>query len=165
LSTCGSLTYEEATAESGGYSQSQNSSVIYGSIIAGYFITNGLSIEPELGFTFVKDADPGLSFITSLCYTNFNSGNTVATYVKVGLGISNCITYPNLNLHNRINTDGNVIILNGGLGLKSLISKDVYFRTELNFRHFDLTTKSNYGTKVDSKDLLISLVFGISVIL
>jgi hypothetical protein len=142
-------------------------------IIPAYFITEGLSIEPEINLLIQKEEDKesqtASSFLANLSYTFNIPDKNFAPFIRIGYGISNSLQFPTtLGDLMKISEDFDVTILNAGAGLKVLLSPSVIFRTEINYRRHSYNRESsNGGYNFSSENTLSSItgIFGFSILL
>ena len=102
----------------------------------GYFITQGLEIEPEIFYSNYKDDDAGWIISGNIAY-NIPTGddNNLLPFCLVGYGYSNTILFlPNIAWSG--DEDDNWTVLNAGGGLKILIPYPVSLRLEYRFQKF-----------------------------
>jgi opacity protein-like surface antigen len=155
----------------GNYSDENSDSKFYLqlSAIPAFYIADGLSIEPEINFLFSGSVDPSLSFLASLSYTFRIKNERFAPFIRAGYGISNSLQFPiQSGFLARVSESLDVTIINAGAGLKFLITDNLSFRTELNYRRFNQSESGgSYGyTYEESYSLTsVSLLFGFSVLL
>ncbi len=124
----GNLTTSTSSSSSGAYSPYSNeksSSMFYVQlgVIPAYFVSDGLSIEPEVNVLFqsqegVKNK-PSLSFLANLAY-NFNlPQKNFSPFIRIGYGISNSLQIPVVvGGLARVSDDLDVSVLNAGVGFK-----------------------------------------------
>ena len=128
----GNLTTSTSSSSSGAYgssSDSKSSSMFYVQlgVIPAYFVSDGLSIEPEVNVLFQSqegvESKPSLSFLANVAY-NFNLPQKhFAPFIRIGYGISNSLQIPVvIGGLARVSDDLDVKILNAGVGLKFLIT-------------------------------------------
>lgn len=174
----GNLTSTRSSSSSGAYgsySDDKSTSLFYIQlgVIPAYFVTDGLSIEPEINVLIQSqegvDNKPSLSFLANLAYNFSIPEKKFAPFIRVGYGISNSIPYPSvIGELVRVSDDLKVGVINAGAGLKFLISEHLLFRTEINFRRFAYKVENNYSyyeSSYDYKLTSISGIFGFSVLL
>ena len=132
----GNLTTTRSSSSSGMYgssSDSKSSSMFYVQlgVIPAYFVTDGLSIEPEINVLIQSqedvDSKPSLSFLANLSYTFNLPEKKFAPFIRIGYGISNSLQIPAvIGGLGRVSEDLDVSILNAGVGFKFLnFSKSV----------------------------------------
>jgi hypothetical protein len=159
-----------STSESKSNSSNQSSDSHYFllSLMPGFYIINGLSIEPEIGITAVKYYDPGFTIIGNLSYTSLLQQTNAAIFIRAGYGLSNSSSIPGINLNSRIRDEMDIGVFNAGIGLKSLIGTKAYIRTEINIRSFSWSksrTSSYYDDSYKRSVLYLSIILGLGVIL
>lgn len=173
----GNLTSTRSSSSSGMYgssSDSKSSSMFYVQlgVIPAYFLTDGLSIEPEINVLIQSqegvDSKPSLSFLANLSYTFNLPEKKFAPFIRIGYGISNSIQIPAvIGGLGRVSDELEVNILNAGAGFKFLISRNLLIRTELNFRRCSYGSESSgsfYSMSYDYSITSISGIFGFSVL-
>ena len=132
-------------------------------IATGFYIINGLSIEPELDINFCSEG-LSLSVLGNLCYTFYIPQKNIYPYVKLGYGVSN----------DPKNTDDlfrniDFKTINAGAGVKFMYFPGMAFITEINYRNlsgsytFYQGTPDSYTT--ESTSSIISVLVGISILL
>lgn len=165
-----------STISSTGYYSSEKSTSLFYillGVIPAYFFTDGLSFEPEINLLIQNqegtDNKPALSFLGNLSYT-FNIPNKkFAPFIRAGYGISNSVQIPAvIGGLGRVSDKLNVSVLNTAVGFKVLVSKNVLFRTEINFRRYAYKYNSSsmyYQYSNDYTVTSISGIFGFSILL
>lgn len=142
-------------------------------IIPAYFVTEGLSIEPEINLLIQKEEDKesqtAASFLANLSYTFNIPDKNFAPFIRAGYGITNSLQFPTtMGDLMKISDDFDITILNAGVGLKVLLSPGVLFRTEFNYRRHSYSREhTESGFKFSSENTLNSFtgIFGFSVLL
>ncbi len=106
----------------------------------GYYIIDGLSIEPEVDFITIIGSDPSYTIIGNLCYTVFSSLENNYFYVKLGYGWGAAGNY-----YYEADNSGYRII-NSAIGFKARISSSFTYRLELNYRNMskEYSAKDEY---------------------
>jgi hypothetical protein len=177
LTLSGTAGYQRESA-SGDVSNSQNIGYAMLNLDAGYYIFNGLSLEPQIGFLVIENSYPSQSVLLNISYTKRISNSPFAVYLLGGYGISNSLSPPFLeSIPVRVDDKWDVHIINAGFGTKILIKDNVVFRMELNYRResFEYTVpvgmfifNGNVMTAAQTVDFVnsyIGLIFGFSIIL
>ncbi len=135
----------------------------------GYYIIDGLSIEPELGIN-LTDEGPSVTLIGNLCYTFYVPMKSILPYLKIGYGwgkYDNEYNYPDASFESN-----DYKIINGSVGLKFKYSSSLALRIEANYRNLraDYSIKNEYigysdlnQTKISND--IFSLSFGIYIII
>jgi len=101
----------------------------------GYYLVNGLSVEPQYGILAYEEGPPAHSLQLGLSYTGRIARSNLALFLRGGFGIANSPSYPifgNALLSAREKWD--VHILTVGAGLKYLVSDAALLKVELNYR-------------------------------
>ena len=168
LNFTGSLGSIESKTESssiyfsGSHSESQTYFQL--GIIPAYYVTEGLSIEPEISVLAIEKTEPSFLFLGNLAYTFKIESAHFFPFIRAGYGITNAFQFPvNGTLIQRISNSLDIGVLNLGAGMKMLLTESVLFRSEINYRKFSYSENSDYGNY--SYDLSsIALVFGFSVL-
>jgi Outer membrane protein beta-barrel domain len=101
----------------------------------GFFVVDGLSIEPELLWTAIEGDRPAIAVLGGLSYTFTIPESPVAPFILVGYGIGNGIPIAQ-RLIGRTSSDFDVSALNVGGGLKVFVSPNVAFRAEYRYQRY-----------------------------
>lgn len=136
------------------------------SVTPGFFIADGFSIEPEIGFLAVERLEPALAIIPNLSYTYLLPESRVALYARAGYGLTNSTSYFGALVKQSEKMD--IGILNVGAGTKYLITDGVIFRVEINYKRLSQEEDMNYvGYSNSVKRTLENtrVLFGLSVLL
>ncbi len=111
----------------------------------GFFVIDGLEIEPEILWGGASGIPPSYSFSGNLSYNVSIPNSRVVPFALAGYGIGNCI--PILQVTIGRNSDAfDVSVLNLGGGMKIFVSKQVAFRAEYRFQRYSQETSSGSGT-------------------
>jgi hypothetical protein len=114
----------------------------------GYYVIDGLVLEPEILWTANEDAPPSLSFTGNLAYHFVVPQSRMAPFVLAGYGRANGI--PSFQRLER-RTDGfDVSVLNIGAGMKFFVALRVALRIEYRFQRYGYETSSSGGVFVNS---------------
>jgi hypothetical protein len=110
------------------------------SLALGFFILDGLSIEPEIEYNFFSD-DATLSLIANVAYTFNIPRKKIYPFIKVGYGISGFTVY---RYYYYGGTNGlfeslDAKVINAGAGLKIVQSSSFAMRIELNYKNISYT--------------------------
>ena len=141
------------------------------SISIGFFILEGLSIEPELEYNFFQD-DASFSMIANISYTLHIPKKSIYPFFKVGYGKSGFTGYyygyyPENSEGLFESLDANVI--NTSAGLKIIQSSSFAMILELNCKYitFNQTVSTDYiePYEVDTKTSSLSIKIGGSFLL
>ncbi len=147
--------------------ESENYASFY--IVPGYYVVNGLSIEPELGLMAMEKSKPGQYVLMNLSYTYLIPDSKIGCFVRAGYGLANAFEYPFGNgIVVPASDKFNVGVLNLGAGAKFLISSNVLIRAEFNFKQHSWTYEYNstyYSYSADYKESTLGVVLGFSILL
>ena len=116
----------------------------------GYYVIDGLSIEPELFWTAIEDERPMFSLAANASYTFSTSDAKVAPFLLVGFGIGNGIPIFQ-RLIFRSSDVMDISVLNAGAGVKYFVTSDIGLRAEYRYQRYSgevesSTTTSNWHT-------------------
>ncbi|HEX9253322.1 MAG TPA: hypothetical protein VF870_13835 [Ignavibacteriaceae bacterium] len=164
-------TYESTSQNyyAGGSSDEQFYSEI--SLAIGFFILEGLSIEPELDYNFFQD-DATFSMIANISYTLHIPKKSIYPFFKVGYGKSGFRGYSYSPYPD--NSEGlfgslNANLINASAGLKIIQSSSFAMILELNYKYitFNQTVSTDYAEpyNVDTKTSALSIKIGGSFLL
>lgn len=156
------------TYESGFPSGSESNSSTYFnlSVLPGFFIAEGFSIEPEVSFLAVEKAKPAYSIIPNISYTYLLPGSRTAVYARTGYGLSNSYSLFGLLLRQSNKID--VGIFNVGAGIKYLVTDGATLRMELNYKSTNHEEETNYGGYNNSASTTVEsirILMGFSLLL
>ena len=160
-SNIGSISIQ--TIEPSNYEYTENGIYLNLGVSTGFYIINGLSIEPELDINSCSEGF-SLSILGNLCYTLSIPQKNIYPYVKLGYGLSND---PKNSEDLFENLDFKTI--NAGAGVKFMYFPGMVFRTEINYRTlngsntFYSDTPDAYTT--ESTTSIFSVLLGISILL
>jgi hypothetical protein len=148
------------------YENTEKGIYIHLGVSTGYYIINGLSIEPELNLN-LGFKGFGVSILGNLCYIFFLPQKNIYPYVKLGYGLSN-----NPENSNGLFESLNYKTLNAGAGLKLMYFPGTAFRMEINYRIFNGSYSNSYSDLYSSSSnayerttSVISISLGISLLL
>jgi len=132
-------------------------------IRAGYFVTNGLEIEPEFMETAVKNETPCFSLGGNAEYNFQMNSRSVIPFILAGYGVSNAIPFSNVMFYNQ-SGDLKIGHWNLGAGIKILVSKSVGLRIEYRHQQYNYD-EDQYGVSISSKLYYNKILFGMSLFL
>jgi hypothetical protein len=161
-SNIGSISLQ--TTGNPGYYNEYTESGIYLNIgvSTGFYIVNGLSIEPELDINSCLEGF-SVSLLGNLCYTFSLPQKNIYPYIKLGYGVSND---PENTGDLFKNLDYNT--LNVGAGVKFMYFSGITFTTELNYRNLKGSTtfypNQPYQYTTESTSYIISVLLGVSIL-
>ena len=131
----------------------------------GFFVVEGLELEPEALFMVASGSDPVYMLNGNISY-NFTHSWTTVPFVLAGYGIANTIPFFNVPLSKM---DFTVGVLNLGAGTKIFFSENVAVRVEYRYQNLKGENTRNYGglfTYTEKLDMRIHTIqFGFSVLL
>ena len=151
------------TIEPNNYNYTENGIYLNIGLSAGFYIINGLSIEPELD---INSSSEGffLSILGNLCYTLYIPQKNIYPYVKLGYGLSNDPKNSD-DLFNNIDYK----TINAGAGVKFIYYAGMAFILEINYRNLNGSYTSNpdtpYSYTTESTSSIFSVLLGISILL
>ena len=145
------------------YNYEENGIYLNIGIATGFYIINGLSIEPELDINLCSEG-LSLSVLGNLCYSFYIPQKNIYPYVKLGYGVSND---PKNTEDLFENLDFKTV--NAGAGVKFMYFPDMAFVAEINYRNLSGSTTFYQGTPdaytTESTSSIISVLVGISILL
>ncbi len=136
-------------------------------VSTGFYIINGLSIEPELDINSYSGGI-SVSILGNLCYTFYLPQNNIYPYVKLGYGLSSEIS-KNFSDSNDLFGSLDYNTINLSAGVKIMYFPGMTFKTEINYRNlsgsntFYQGTPDSYTTETTTS--IISVLLGISILL
>jgi hypothetical protein len=146
-------------------SSSGSSSAFLVSPRLGFFVVEGLELEPEALLMFASRSDPVYVINANVSY-NFISSKKGVPFLLIGYGRANTVPFFNVPL---MLTHFGVGVVNLGAGLKVYLSEDIALRIEYRFQKFyGQGETTSYGSfsfteKVDTRIHMVQ--FGLSVLL
>jgi opacity protein-like surface antigen len=151
----------------GSSSQSQSYTYIYLTTVVDYYLIDGLSLEPEIGFYAIQQNSPSQSILMNLSYTSRIPNSMIALFLRGGYGIGNAITVaPYGNSPWYTSDKWNVNLINAGAGVKILLNENVALRIEANYRRDSFTqSATTYSSSADFSYSDVALLFGFSILL
>ena len=126
-------------------------------VSTGYYIINGLAIEPEFDIN-LYNWEISASLLGNLCYTFYLPQKNIYPYLKLGYGLSSQPGSSNLFEFLDIKT------INAGVGIKLTYSSGMAFRLEINYRNL-AGSNTGYYSNYDTITSVISISFGASILL
>ena len=143
------------------YDQTVKDAYVPLGVSIGYYIINGLSIEPELSLLLSSDG-VSVSMLGNICYTFYISKKSIYPYIKLGYGLSE---NPNTSESLEFNT------INASVGIKLTYRSGMAFRIEINYRNSSGSSSYYYSNQSSSSSFtsetilnLISISFGASIL-
>jgi opacity protein-like surface antigen len=142
-----------------------------------YFITDGISVGPQIGLLAAEDEPPAQSVLMNLSYTKRLDDSRTALFIRCGYGKANTISLPFYGgvVPYRIDKDWLVNVYTVGAGVKFLVSDGAALKVEANYRNEGYSKEENYypmyppfqvqyGT-VEREYENITLQFGFSILM
>jgi opacity protein-like surface antigen len=144
--TAGSVSTK--TEYSGSYRSGSNSpeaqSYLMLYVRPGYYIFNGLSLEPEIPWMAIEDIEPALSVTGNISYTLHSPESRVAPFVLVGYGMGN--TIPDAQRAVVCTSDEfDVSVLNAGGGFKIFVGEATALRVEYRYQRCSKEESETFG--------------------
>jgi len=102
----------------------------------GYYVIDGLSIEPELYWTAIEDELPIFNIAANVSYTFRVAESGVSPFLLAGYGVGNGIPIFQ-RLIFRSSDEMDVSVLNVGGGVKFFVTTSVALRAEYRFQQFN----------------------------
>ncbi len=166
ISLMGSMgSYSVEQNSSGPYSYSHSDSYMYLSFatIYDYYLTTGLSFEPEVSMSWVERSKAVLYLLANVSYTQPVPGSNVAFFGRIGYGVANGVEVPMyLGALFKEMDNLKVGVFNAGMGTKVMVSKSALIRLELNYRSHDWKNDYGHGYGYDNTLKNIGLLTGFS---
>ena len=137
----------------------------------GFYVAEGLSIEPEFQFSYFFGESSGdliYSIIGNLSYTYLYPKSKSALFVRAGYGTANGVpVLPPNNMIYKDGSDKNSQILNLGIGSKSFLTDSILLRTEIGYTSYNYNYDKNvYGNfNYKKKYSFVKVVVGLSFLL
>jgi len=132
---------------------------------AGFFVLEGLELEPEIMLLLSSGPVPVYLISGNISY-NFISAGKGVPFVLLGYGIANTVPMFNVPF---LSTDFGVGVLNAGVGAKTFLRENIALRVEYRYQKFSgegRTGTDGFSTFTQRVDARIHTVqFGLSVLL
>lgn len=158
----------DISSEYGSFNSSDSHSYFELGVIPAYYLTDGLSIEPEINMMAFEGTQPAFLFLGNLSYTMYIKNSIVFPYIRAGYGVSNSFQFPVNRSISRMSNSLDIGVLNLGGGIKVSLSEKVLLRTEVNYRSFSYSHDQDsfyYSTSSDYNISSLALLFGFSILL
>lgn len=163
--------FESKSTTSGLYGDTYSDSRKYITIsfASGYFIIDGLSLEPEVKWIAVEKTSPAFYLLGNISYTHLLPESKVGLFARVGYGVSNSILAPifgGIIIRNSDKLD--ICTFNAGAGTKYLVHEHVALRVEINYKSQSWSREETYWgttTKYETSNTDIGLLLGFSILL
>jgi opacity protein-like surface antigen len=115
----------------------------------GFYIVNGLVLEPEILWTAIEGTEPSFSLSGNLAYNFDIPKSRVTPFVLIGYGTGNAGPFFQRLLF-RTSDKFNVSLLNLGAGVKVFVTERVALRTEYRFQRFSREESFGSGSFRDT---------------
>jgi hypothetical protein len=146
------------------------------SVSSGFYLIDGLSLEPEIGWIAMEDDFPGWLFLGNLSYTypEIDQQHRIAPFIRIGYGVSNSYQLLTTQLLIRTGNKLDVGVLNVGGGVKVGLVESAFLRAEVFYRqynwtyndsYYDYTSRRYLTQSIDYKLTNIGMSMGVSIIL
>jgi hypothetical protein len=169
LSFSGGLDSWSNSSTSSGSTHSDSRNLAILSVVPGFYVIDGLSLEAELGLFAEEKAKPAEFLLGNISYTYPIPESRVALFGRVGYGFSNAWQLPvPLGTVLRVSNDFDVGVFNAGAGVKILVSQGVALRAELNYKSHSWTTEYHsyyYSSKTEYTYSNTGLLLGFSILI
>jgi opacity protein-like surface antigen len=119
----------------------------------GYFIWQGLEIEPEVMYTKFSGSDAGWLLSANVAY-NFKMSHPILPFILGGVGFGNGFTYAGVA---EGDPDLNAFVYQFGVGAKFLIGSSAAFRLEYRFSHNRLTEEGFTPENLNAHQFLLGV--------
>jgi opacity protein-like surface antigen len=133
----GSVSGSSETTSSFGSSQSEQEAQGYLSLALrpGFYIIDGLVVEPEILWTAVEKVPPSFSLSGNLAYNFSIPESHITPFVLVGYGTGNAIPLFQ-RLFFRSSDKLDISVLNIGAGVKFFVAERIALRTEYRYQRY-----------------------------
>ncbi len=160
-----SYSSKSETSGSGGSQTSESDVQNYFSLLLrpGFFVIEGLEIEPEILWGAADGVPPSFSVSGNLAYNLTIPGSRVTPFALAGYGIGNGIPILERML-GRSSNDFDIGVLNLGAGLKVFMAKQVAFRVEYRYQRYSREISSGSTTTTSTYNFHNAFL-GVSVFL
>jgi hypothetical protein len=139
------------------------------SVVPGFYVIDGLSLEAELGLLAEEKGEPAQFLLGNVSYTYRIPDSKIALFGRVGYGVSNAVQLPvPLGIVSRVSNDFDVGVFNAGAGVKILVSQGAALRAELNYKSHSWTTEYHsyyYSSKTEYTYSNTGLLLGFSILI
>lgn len=134
----------QAKVSAGGQSDSGSDDMTAGSLFmrVGFFVSDNISIDPELTWGFSDQAAPAFAFSLNGSF-QAPVNEKLFVYVTGGAGISNAIPFANIII-GRATEKFDISMYNFGGGLKYYLTEQVALRTEFRYQVYKYEREESY---------------------
>jgi len=137
VSSSSEITGSSRSDESQGY--------ILLSIRPGFYIDDGLAIEPEIFWTAIENNPPAFSINGNLAFNLSIPESHITPFVLVGYGTGNAIPFFQSVLF-RFSDKWDISVLNIGTGIKYFFTERIALRTEYRYQRYSQESTYNFGS-------------------
>ncbi len=164
FSVSGTFASLSSKSESSGRSSESDPENIFSLLLRpGYFVIDGLEIQPEIYWGASAGDPPSFSFSGNVAYNYMIPGSHVAPFILAGYGVGNGLPLMERML-GRSSDAFDISVLNLGGGAKFFVTKAVAVNAEYRYQQFSRETTS--GSNSTKNTFYFHNVFlGISVFL
>lgn len=111
----------------------------------GYYLTEGLEIEPEIYWTAIEEVKPAFCLTANLAY-NFNiTGSRAVPFIIAGAGKANAVPIFQRLIPGSGSDGLDIGVLNAGGGVKLFVSERIAFRAEYRYQHYEQESSGGTG--------------------
>ncbi len=162
--------YSDTYSGGGSYSSSDSRNYVFLAVSPGYYLADGLSVEPEFSLMAAEESKPIQYLLMNLSYTHLLPNSIVAPYARAGYGVANSVQMAGMTvLPIEASSKFDIGVFNAGAGVKVLLNRFVVLRTEINYKSHAWSDSQDYGYgishKSESKLSFFGLQLGFSVLL
>ena len=111
----------------------------------GYYVIDGLAVEPEFLWTAVDGTPPSFSISGNVAYNFDIPKSQVTPFILAGYGVGNSIPLFQ-RLFVRSSDDFDISVLNIGAGLKVFLTERIALRTEYRYQRYSRESTLSSGT-------------------
>ncbi len=163
----GSASGSSETTTSSGTIKSESDAEEYLSmaIRAGYYVIDGLVVEPEFYWTAFEGSAPIFSLSANLAYNFHIPESHVTPFILVGYGTGNSIPLFQ-RLFFRFSNKLDISVLNLGAGVKVFLAEQIALRTEYRYQRFSQERTSGsglYSSTTKEINNYHNIFFGLSI--
>jgi opacity protein-like surface antigen len=134
---------------------------------AGYYVVDGLSVEPEIYMLAVEKSPPAFNIGANASYTFTIRDSPVKPFVIAGYGIGNGVPVMQ-RIMGRTSSEFDIPVLRVGGGLKVFLSQQVALKAEYRYERFsyeETSTYYSYTSTLKRTWNYHNVLFGVSVFL
>ncbi len=170
LSLSGSLGSLSSESEASGYvhsSSSTSETFVSRALRPGFYVVNGLALEPEMYWTAIEKSEPAFSLTANLAYNFLIPESRFLPFLLAGYGLGNAIPVFQRVLGR--SSDGfDITVLNAGTGVKIFATNQIALRVEYRYQHFSYErnlSSGRYATTYSETHRFHNVLIGFSFFL